>query len=104
LRHVDGVSEYLPETRHCAESSELVKFVERHKNVYLKLAAGSLGNGTARVDRLPDGRYRWRATRGKGQIISKVLPGRTALAANLRRHNKGRTYLMQQGISLLQSN
>lgn len=104
LRNVEGVREYLPETRPYRRISELVPFLERHKHVYLKLAAGSLGNGTARVDLLDDGKFRWRATRQKGHIASRTLSGERALSERMRTLGKGRTYLMQQGIPLLRSN
>lgn len=104
LRDVAEVHEHLPETRPYRRISDLIPFLERHRNVYLKLASGSLGNGTARIDVLGNGRYRWRSTRKGGQITARTLWGHAALGQRLRQHGRGRTYLMQQGIDLLRAN
>ncbi len=104
LRNVEGVREHLPQTQPYRRVSELIGFLERHKNVYIKMAGGSLGKGTARIDLLENGKIRWRETRHKGHIVARTLSGQKALAERMRLLSRGRHYLMQQGIQLLRSN
>lgn len=104
LRRVEGVREHLPETRLYTRVADLLPFLQRHEHVYLKMASGSLGRGTARIDLLNDGKMRWRATRPGRQIAARLLSGRKELEAQVRRLSRRGKYLMQQGISLLKAN
>src|SRR5690606_27511905 len=100
-RRNERVAEYLPETRPCTDTAQLIPFMRKYRSVYLKMAGGSLGKGTARVELLEGDRFRWRATRGGRQMVSRTLRGRRALQARLIKLRQGRPYLMQQAVSLL---
>lgn len=98
------INAFLPETSQCRRTKDLIPFLKEHRHVYLKMAGGSLGNGTAKVDLESNGRMRWRATKKGRGMASRMLKGTGALSSELRRLRRGRTYLMQQAISLLRVN
>ncbi len=67
------------------------------------MADGSLGKGTARVELAGDGRFRWHATRPGGHMIHRTLRRKAELDLLLKRLRRGRKYLMQQAVELLQT-
>ena len=73
LRQDEALRQHLPITQPCQNFSQLMAFLDQHRRVYLKMADGSLGKGTARVELASDGRFRWHATRPGGQIIHRTL-------------------------------
>lgn len=103
LRKSEEVSAHVPATERCESLEGLLRFVRVHRHVYLKMAGGSLGRGTARLDLAPSGRFRWRATRPGGHMVRKSLTGERALERQLRRLRRRGLYLMQQAVPVLRS-
>lgn len=103
LRKDDALRPHLPVTVPCTRASELLPFLREHRRVYLKMADGSLGKGTVRVELLEGGRYRWHATRPGGHMIHRTLRREAELRALLTRLRRGRRYLMQKGVMLLKA-
>lgn len=103
LSRSEGVSEHVPATERCESLEGLLRFVRAHRHVYLKMAGGSLGRGTARVDLSPSGRFRWRATRPGGHMVKMNLKGERALDRQLQRLRRRGPYLMQEAVQVLRS-
>lgn len=103
LRKAEGVSDHLPATELCESVEGLLRFVRRHRHVYLKLAGGSLGRGTARVDLAPSGRFHWRATRPGGHMVAKRFREERTLEAHLERLRRRGPYLMQEAVPVLRT-
>ena len=101
LRQDEALRQHLPITQPCQNFSQLMAFLDQHRSVYLKMADGSLGKGTARVELTGDGRFRWHATRPGGQMIHRTLRGKAELGRVFKRLRRGRKYLMQQAVDLL---
>jgi len=94
---------YLPATLPCTGAAELLPFLRQHGRIYLKMADGSLGKGTVRVELLEKGGYKWHATRPGGHMVHRTLRKEAELRAMLARLRKRRRYLMQQAVALLKS-
>lgn len=103
LRKAEGMSDHLPATELCESVDGLLEFMNEHRRVYLKMAGGSLGRGTARVDLAPSGRFRWRATRPGGHMVTKHLKEARALEEQLKRLKRRGPYLMQEAVPVLRS-
>ena len=103
LRRSKEVSEHIPATERCESLEGLLEFVRAHRHVYLKMAGGSLGRGTARVDLATSGRFRWRATRPGGHMVTMSLKGERALDRQLQRLRRRGPYLMQEAVPVLRS-
>lgn len=103
LRSDEALRPHLPETSVCDGISQLLPFLQEHRRVYLKMADGSLGRGTVRVELAKDGSYRWRATRPGGHMVNRILRKPANLKASLNRLRRGRRYLMQQAVTLLKA-
>lgn len=103
LSRAEGMRDHLPATELCEDVKALLQFMNEHRKVYLKMAGGSLGRGTARVDLAPSGRFRWRATRPGGQMVTKLIKEERKLEEQLRRLKRRGPYLMQKAVPLLRS-
>ena len=104
LRADETLKAHLPVTLPCNGISQLLPFLEKHRRVYLKMADGSLGKGTVRVELTEGGRYRWRATRPGGHMVHRTFRRPAELKASLNRlRRRGRKYLMQQAVMLLKT-
>lgn len=103
LRADDALKAHLPVTSPCNGVSQFLDFLEKHRRVYLKMADGSLGKGTVRVDLIDQGRFRWRATRAGGHMVHRTMRRSAQLKASLNRLRRGRKYLMQQAVTLLKA-
>ena len=64
---------YLPATTPCTGAASLLSFLREHGRVYLKMADGSLGKGTVRVELLKGGGFGWHATRPGGHMVHRTL-------------------------------
>lgn len=103
LRTDDALRPHLPVTSVCGGISQLLPFIREHRRVYLKMADGSLGKGTVRIELTDRGSYRWRATRPGGHMVRRTLKNPANLKASLNRLRRGRRYLMQQAVPLLKA-
>src|SRR5690606_26948898 len=104
LRADEDLRRHLPATSVCLGISQFLPFLREHRRVYLKMADGSLGRGTVRVELAEDGSYRWRATRPGGHMVHRVLRRPANLKSSLDRlRRRGRRYLMQQAVPLLKA-
>lgn len=94
---------YLPATTPCTGAASLLSFLREHGRVYLKMADGSLGKGTVRVELLKGGGFGWHATRPGGHMVHRTLRKEAQLRAALARLRRGRRYLMQKAVPLLKT-
>jgi len=90
----------IPVTERLTTADTLARFCKQHALVYLKPTGGSLGMGIIRVVRKGQVyNIRFRRDKGHRNTTFSTAP---ALYRFVRSYNATRTYLMQQGIELMQ--
>lgn len=91
---------YLPMSRNARNPDTIKKMLQRYKIVYLKSHIGRKGENVLRVDVLPEGGYRYSYYRYE-QLTVHTVTDFKALMNAVNQFFKGKKYLIQQGIHLL---
>jgi hypothetical protein len=104
-RLLDGEPEaakYVPESINNPNADEIRRMMEKHRFVYLKPSAGSLGIGIYRLTFTPNRGYFARFRRNGNNVLIR-FPRFDGLFKMLQRHNlKLPYYVLQQGVRLIE--
>lgn len=104
-RLLDGEQEaakHVPESIHNPKADEIRRMMEKHRFVYLKPSAGSLGIGIYRLTYTPNRGYFARFRRNGSNVLIR-FPRFEGLFKMLQRHNlKLQYYVLQQGVRLIE--
>jgi len=104
-RLLDGEQEaakHVPESIHNPKADEIRRMMEKHRFVYLKPSAGSLGIGIYRLTYTPNRGYFARFRRNGNNVLIR-FPRFEGLFKMLQRHNlKLQYYVLQQGVRLIE--
>jgi hypothetical protein len=104
-RLLDGEPEaakYVPESINNPNADEIRRMMEKHRFVYLKPSAGSLGIGIYRLTFTPNRGYYARFRRNGSNVLIR-FPRFDGLFNMLQRHNlKLPYYVLQQGVRLIE--
>jgi hypothetical protein len=104
-RLLDGeqeVSKYVPESINNPNAEEIRRMMEKHRFVYLKPDAGSLGIGIYRLTYTPNRGYFARFRRNGSNVLIR-FPRFDGLFKMLQKHNlKLQYYVLQQGVRLIE--
>lgn len=104
-RLLDGEQEaakHVPESIHSPKADEIRRMMEKHRFVYLKPSAGSLGIGIYRLTYTPNRGYFARFRRNGSNVLIR-FPRFDGLFKMLQRHNlKLQYYVLQQGVRLIE--
>jgi hypothetical protein len=103
LQNEPEVSRYVPESYIDPSPEQIRKMLEKHKFVYLKPTAGSLGKGIYRITHLPGRGYyvRYRNA-GRNILLRFSRFSRLMDLINKRKGKKLRNHVIQQGIRLIE--
>jgi hypothetical protein len=95
-------AKYVPESIHNPKADEIRRMMEKHRFVYLKPSAGSLGIGIYRLTYTPNRGYFARFRRNGSNVLIR-FPRFDGLFRMLQRHNlKLQYYVLQQGVRLIE--
>jgi hypothetical protein len=95
-------SKYVPESINDPKADEIRRMMEKHRFVYLKPDAGSLGIGIYRLTYTPNRGYYARFRRNGSNVLIR-FPRFEGLFKMLQRHNlKLQYYVLQQGVRLIE--
>ncbi|ASS75545.1 hypothetical protein CIG75_11480 [Tumebacillus algifaecis] len=94
-------STYIPETERMRTADGLQRFCLKHQLIYLKPTGGSLGMGIYQVERDKQG-YLVRYKREKNHVTTRFVNAEAVLQFVRRRSHPKSTYLMQQGIRMME--
>jgi len=104
-RLLDGEQEaakHVPESIHNPKADEIRRMMEKHRFVYLKPSAGSLGIGIYRLTYTPNRGYYARFRRNGSNVLIR-FPRFEGLYKMLQKHNlKLQYYVLQQGVRLIE--
>lgn len=100
LRGDPDVGRYVPATSPFGDGSNLQRFAQRHRIVYVKSVGGSLGNDMMRLSPTQAGGWLLKYNAGPFRTQSMRSYEWGALLSHIRRLTKGRPFVMQQGIRL----
>ncbi|MEX2461708.1 MAG: YheC/YheD family protein [Paenibacillaceae bacterium] len=104
-RLLDGEQEaakHVPESIHNPKADEIQRMMEKHRFVYLKPSAGSLGIGIYRLTYTPNRGYFARFRRNGINVLIR-FPRFDSLFRMLQQHNlKLQHYVLQQGVRLIE--
>jgi glutathione synthase/RimK-type ligase-like ATP-grasp enzyme len=89
---------FVPETKLFRKTS-LIAMTRRYDTVYLKPTTGTGGKGIARIEKTSTKRYRY-----KIDVSTKEASSINDLYRKLKKTTRGRSYLLQKGIRLQNSN
>jgi hypothetical protein len=102
LEGEEEASRYVPESINNPKADEIRRMMEKHRFVYLKPDAGSLGIGIYRLTYTPDRGYYARFRRNGTNVLIR-FPRFEGLFRMLQRHNlKLQYYVLQQGVRLIE--
>lgn len=103
LQNESEVSRYVPETYRDPSPEQIRSMLEKHKFVYLKPTAGSLGKGIYRITHHPERGYfvRYRNA-GKNILLRFSRFSRLMRLLNRRKGKKLSNHVIQQGIRLIE--
>lgn len=96
-RHA-SMREHLPETEAFQGSAQVERLLRRFGSIYCKPRTGHAGSGIMRLDASP-GRYLLRILQ-KGSVQSEAHPSLRSLALAAARRMAGRSYLVQQTVTV----
>jgi hypothetical protein len=98
----EEASRYVPESINNPHADEIRRMMEKHRFVYLKPDAGSLGIGIYRLTYTPNRGYFARFRRNGTNVLIR-FPRFDGLYKMLQRHNlKLQYYVLQQGVRLIE--
>jgi hypothetical protein len=102
LEEEPEASRYVPESINNPKAEEIRRMMEKHRFVYLKPDAGSLGIGIYRLTYTPNRGYFARFRRNGSNVLIR-FPRFDGLFKMLQRHNlKLQYYVLQQGVRLIE--
>lgn len=98
----EDAAKFVPESINDPSPNQIQQMMEKHRFVYLKPSAGSLGIGIYRLTYSPNRGY-FARYRGKGNNILIRFPRFDGLMKMLRKQNvKLQFYVLQQGVRLIE--
>ncbi|MBU7320805.1 YheC/YheD family endospore coat-associated protein [Paenibacillus oleatilyticus] len=95
-------SRYVPESRINPTPSQIEEMLERHKFIYLKPTAGSLGIGIFRLTYNPKRGYYVRFRQGGRNVLLRFSRFEALMALLNRQSGRLNNYVAQQGIRLIE--
>ena len=94
--------DYIPETRDCACTADILAMLQKYDAVHLKPCVSSLGRGVLKVSLQDNGSFMIQFHRHTGKKITEIIRGEDALSARLQPLLEQQPYLVQQSIPLIQ--
>ncbi|AEI39819.1 YheC/YheD family protein [Paenibacillus mucilaginosus] len=93
---------YVPESKINPNSTQVKEMLEKHKFIYLKPTAGSLGIGIYRLTYNPKRGYYARFRKGSRNVLLRFSRFESLIAHVNRHSNNMQGYVIQQGIRLIE--
>ncbi|MBP1993278.1 YheC/YheD family endospore coat-associated protein [Paenibacillus eucommiae] len=95
-----AISSHLPATVRYSGPQELIRFLKKHKLIYVKPKNGTGGRGILRIEQTDADRYLIQGRNQQRTIISPLRASEKQLSTKLHSLNLSADYVVQQGISL----
>jgi hypothetical protein len=94
------ISSHVPATYRYRDSSELIRFLKKHKLIYLKPKNGTGGRGIMRIEQIGADLYLIQGRNQNRTILTPQCSTERQLALKLHAFNLNTDYVVQQGINL----
>jgi len=100
LTESESIRRYIPETFRYTGTSELLRFLKKHKLIYLKPKNGTGGRGILRIEQIGSDLFLVQGRSQQRMILAPLRASEKQLAIRLNAMKLSSDYVVQQGIPL----